>query len=160
MSLVVGLEELSRAITTIESGGVIIYPTETVYGLGADALNSRSKSVKDSKILVLGAAYKKDIDDLRESPALELIELLKERGAVVSYNDPYVPVIPKVRKHNLNLKSVDLTPQVLAEADCVLVATAHSDYDWQMICDSAQLIVDTRNATHGISTEPGKVWKA
>ncbi len=126
----------------------------------AEALNSQSKSVKGSKILVLGVAYKKDIDDLRESPALELIELLQERGAIVSYNDPHVPAIPKVRRHDLNLESVELTPASLTEADCVLIATAHSAYDWQMICDESRLVVDTRNATHGVSGGAKNVWKA
>ncbi|GAH59442.1 unnamed protein product, partial [marine sediment metagenome] len=125
-----------------------------------EALNSQSKAVKGSRILVLGVAYKKDIDDLRESPALELIELLTERGAEVLYNDPYVPVIPRTRRHDLGLKSTELTPELLRSVDCVLVATAHSAYDWEMICTETPLVVDTRNATHSVTAAKDKVWKA
>jgi UDP-N-acetyl-D-glucosamine dehydrogenase len=126
----------------------------------AEALNSHEKSVKGSKILVLGLAYKKDIDDLRESPSLVLIELLQERGADVYYNDPYVPITPKTRKHDLHMKSVELKPEILSGMDCVLISTDHSVYDWQMICKHAPLVVDTRNATKGVTLPPGKVWKA
>jgi len=125
-----------------------------------EALNSRGKAVKGSKVLVLGIAYKKDIDDLRESPALEIIELLGAMGAVVLYNDPYIPSTPKTRRHDLGLKSQELTPQLLRSVDCVLITTDHSVYDWEMICSNTSLIVDTRNATKGIASAKDKVWKA
>ena len=111
-----------------------------------EALNARGKAVPGSKVLVLGLAYKPDIDDVRESPSFELIEKLSERGARVDYNDPYVSETHKMRRHDLGMKSVPLTRKSLAKYDCVVVSTNHKVYDWQMIADSAKLIVDTRNA--------------
>ena len=131
-----------------------------VIGKLTDALNSKGKAVKGSKVLVLGIAYKKDIDDLRESPALELLELLGAMGAEVLYNDPYVPSTPKTRRHDLGLRSRELTPQLLRDMDCVVIATDHSVYEWEKICADAPLIVDTRNATRDVTTAKGKVWKA
>ena len=113
----------------------------------AAALNDRGKSVKGTRVLVLGLAYKKDIDDLRESPSLTLIKLLKERGAEVSYNDPFIPSVGSGRHYNLNLESVSLLN--LAEYDCVLIATNHSDYDYDHIVRESRLVIDTRNATNG-----------
>lgn len=110
-----------------------------------DALNDRNKSIKGAKILVLGVAYKKDVDDMRESPSVHLIELLIKKGAVVEYNDPYVPRIPKLRGHNLNMKSVEL--KEVSGYDCILIATNHSSYDYKWVVDNSQLVVDTRNAT-------------
>ena len=126
-----------------------------------EALNSKSKAVKGSRVLVLGIAYKKDIDDLRESPALELIELLRARGAEVLYNDPYVPFTPRTRRYDHGLHSVELTPELLGSVDCVLIATDHSVYDWEMICREARLVVDARNAAHGVTSaaDKDKVWK-
>ena len=112
----------------------------------AEALNERGKPVKGSRILVLGLAYKPDVDDLRESPSFELIELLRGRGAQVDYNDPHIPAAPRVRRHDLGLESVPLRAETLAGYDCVLVATNHSAYDWKLIEEHAQLVVDTRNA--------------
>ncbi len=114
----------------------------------ATALNDRSKSVKGSKILVLGLAYKKDIDDLRESPSLTLIELLKRRGADVSYNDPFFPHVGHGRHYALNMDSQPLND--LAQYDCVLIATDHTEYDYARIVRESQLVVDTRNATAGL----------
>ncbi len=114
----------------------------------ATALNDRSKSVKGSKILVLGLAYKKDIDDLRESPSLTLIELLKRRGADVSYNDPFFPTVGHGRHYALNMVSQPLDN--LAQYDCVLIATDHTEYDYERIVRESQLVVDTRNATVGL----------
>ncbi|MBU2590421.1 MAG: nucleotide sugar dehydrogenase, partial [Nitrospinae bacterium] len=111
----------------------------------ADALNDRKKSIKGSKILVLGLAYKKDIDDVRESPSLELITLLTERGAKVDYNDPYVPKTHKMRNYDLGMKSVPLTKANLKKYDCVLIATDHSEYDPDFIGQHANLVVDSRN---------------
>ena len=113
------------------------------------ALSRKRKAVNGSKVLVLGVAYKKDIDDLRESPALTIIEQLQKAGAYVKYNDPYFPRIGKGRKYNLDMQSVPL--EDLAGYDCVLIVTDHSDYDYSRIVREAQLVVDTRNATRGFS---------
>lgn len=112
------------------------------------ALSQKRKALNGSKILVLGLAYKKDIDDLRESPSLTIIELLKSRGATVDYNDPYFPTVGKGRKYDLNMRSVGL--EHVNEYDCVLIVTDHSDYDCARIVNEAQLVVDTRNATKGM----------
>ena len=108
-----------------------------------DALNEVEKSVKGSKILILGVAYKRDIDDLRESPALDVIRLLQERGAAVSYHDPHVP---NLHHENLPMESIALDDAALTGADCVVVVTDHSSYDWPHIADCARIVVDSRNA--------------
>jgi UDP-N-acetyl-D-glucosamine dehydrogenase len=114
----------------------------------SEALNKRRKALNGSKILVLGVAYKKDVDDLRESPSLKLIELLNDRGATVDYNDPYFAQLHKMRHYDYSQKrSVPLDPKTLASYDCVLIATDHSSYDYASIVEAAQLVVDTRNAT-------------
>jgi UDP-N-acetyl-D-glucosamine dehydrogenase len=112
------------------------------------ALNQHGKALKGAKLLVLGVAYKKDIDDLRESPALTIIELLQNDGAQVSYNDPYFPSIGKGRHYDLQMKCVPVDD--LAKYDCVLIVTDHSDYDYARIAQHASLVVDTRNAMRGI----------
>jgi UDP-N-acetyl-D-glucosamine dehydrogenase len=101
-----------------------------------------------SRILMLGMAYKKDIDDLRESPSLTVIELLRAQGAEVLYNDPYFPTVGRGRRYNLNMTCTPL--ENLGQYDCVLIMTDHSDYNYQEIVDQSQLLVDTRNATKGI----------
>ncbi len=116
----------------------------------AKALNQQKKALNGSRILVLGVAYKKDIDDLRESPALTIIELLRQSGAEVSYHDPYFPAIGKGRKYNLQMKCAPL--KNLGQYDCVLIVTDHSDYDYSAIVEESQLVVDTRNATRGIKS--------
>lgn len=121
------------------------------------ALNDRGKAVKGSRILVLGLAYKPNIDDVRESPSLELIEKLEELGAEVDYNDPHVPATHKMRKYDLQMKSIELTKESLAGYDCVLIATNHAAYDWQFVADHAKLIVDTRNAMKGVTGSRGHV---
>jgi UDP-N-acetyl-D-glucosamine dehydrogenase len=113
-----------------------------------DALSSCRKPLNGSKVLVLGIAYKRDIDDLRESPALTIIELLRQRGAEVDYNDPFFPSVGKGRHYDLNMTSASL--EDLSSYDCVLIVTDHSAYDYQQIVNDAQLVIDTRNATHGI----------
>ena len=123
---------------------------EHVVQLVADGLNDESKAMKGSRILLLGVAYKKDIDDLRESPALTIIELLQEQGAVVSYNDPFFPTVGKGRKYDLQMKCAPL--ENLKQYDCALIVTNHSDYDYQRIVRESQLVVDTRNATKGIDS--------
>ena len=114
------------------------------------ALNQHRKALNGSKVLVLGVAYKRDIDDLRESPALTIIELLQKEGAKVSYNDPYFPEVGRGRKYDLQLKCAPL--ENLGQYDCVLIVTDHSDYDYQRIVRESELVVDTRNATRGISS--------
>ena len=114
------------------------------------ALNDRAKAVKGSKVLVLGLAYKPDVDDVRESPSFELIEKLEHLGADVDYHDPHVPATHKMRQHDLQMKSIALSPESLRTYDCVVVATHHSAYDWQQVADNAQLIVDTRNAMRNV----------
>jgi UDP-N-acetyl-D-glucosamine dehydrogenase len=125
-----------------------------------DALNSRKKSINGSRILVLGMAYKKDVDDPRESPSFKLLELLKEKGAEVHYNDPHIPVLPAMRKYSFSLKSTDLAADTLAAMDCLLLATNHSAYDYRFILDHADLIVDTRNAFNGLKGAAAKVVQA
>jgi UDP-N-acetyl-D-glucosamine dehydrogenase len=125
-----------------------------------DALNDHKKSVRGSKILVLGLAYKKDIDDVRESPSLELIELLHAKGAKVDYNDPYCPRTHKMREHNLKMTSKKLSARMLKSYDAVLISTDHSDYDYQFIVDNAKLVIDTRNATKGVKRGRKRIIKA
>ena len=124
------------------------------------ALNDAGKAVKGSKILVLGLAYKPDVDDVRESPSFELIEKLEHLGADVDYNDPHVARTHKMRRHDLHMESVPLSPNTIASYDCVLVATHHAAYDWQQIADHAKLIVDTRNALSNAKVDPKKIVKA
>ncbi len=120
----------------------------------AEALNEDGKPVRGSRVCVLGVAYKKDVDDPRESPAFEVMELLQRRGADVSYNDPHIPRLPRMRHHTIRLESQLLSPEFLAGQDCVLIVTDHSAYDFEEIVRHAALIVDTRNATAGI--DPGR----
>lgn len=116
----------------------------------SSALNTHKKSVNGARVLVLGVAYKKDIDDLRESPSLTIIELLQKDGAQVSYHDPYFPFIGKGRKYDLQMTRAELKD--LGQYDCVLIVTDHSDYDYKRIVQESQLVVDTRNATKGIES--------
>ncbi len=115
-----------------------------VIGKVAEALNERGKSIKNSKILILGIAYKKNVDDMRESPPVEVMELLADKGAVIQYSDPHVPVFPRMRKHHFELKSVAVTAQLLKSMDCVVLATDHDKFDFALIRENADLIVDTR----------------
>ncbi|HWQ82836.1 MAG TPA: nucleotide sugar dehydrogenase [Ignavibacteria bacterium] len=122
------------------------------------ALNDHKKSIKGSKILILGLAYKKDIDDLRESPSLKLIELLQKHGALVHYNDDYVTSIPKLRKYNFSKKSVKITPSNLKKFDLILLSTDHSYYDYRMILRNSRIIIDTRNGFGKLKSK--KIYKA
>jgi len=126
----------------------------------AMALNLHAKSIRNAKILVLGLAYKPDVDDVRESPSFELIEKLTALGAHVDYNDPHVPATHKMRHHDLAMVSVELTVDNLASYDCVLIATHHAAYDWQMIADNAKLIVDTRNALKSVKSSRDHIISA
>jgi UDP-N-acetyl-D-glucosamine dehydrogenase len=109
-----------------------------------NALNEREKAVKNSSVLVLGIAYKCDVDDMRESPSIEILELLRNKGAEVAYSDPHVPVFPAMREHHFDLHSVPLTSETISQYDCVLLATAHKAFDYDLIARHANLIVDTR----------------
>jgi len=126
------------------------------------ALNWRGKALKGSRVLVLGLAYKKDVDDMRESPSLKLIELLSYRGAKVDYNDPHIPQAPPTREHPglAGRKSKPLTAKNLASYDAVLISTDHSAYDWSFIVEHAPLVVDTRNATAGLRKGRNKIIRA
>ena len=121
-----------------------------VIGKLADALNQRGKPLRGSRILMLGIAYKKNVDDMRESPAVALMEILRDKGAEIAYSDPHVPVFPKMREHKFELKSVPLAAQSLASYDCVVLATNHDAFDYELIKRHAKLIVDTR----GVYLEP------
>jgi len=125
-------------------------PYHVVQALSS-ALNDRGKPIKGSKILVLGLAYKKDVDDLRESPSLTIIEMLQRAGADVGYNDPFFPTVGQGRKYRLNMSSQSLDR--IAEYDCVLIVTDHSSYDYARIVKDAQLVVDSRNATRGLDSD-------
>jgi UDP-N-acetyl-D-glucosamine dehydrogenase len=117
---------------------------EWVVDKTAAALNERGKAIKGSRVLVLGIAYKKNVDDTRESPAVEIMELLRERGGEVAYSDPFVPKFPKMREHRFDLSSTSLTAESLKAFDCVLLATDHDGFDYELISRSAALLVDTR----------------
>jgi UDP-N-acetyl-D-glucosamine dehydrogenase len=150
--------EYDFATRFIELAGEIntAMPYHVVDALAA-AMNDHQKSVKGSKILLLGVAYKKDVDDLRESPSLKLLELLTQRGAKLDYNDPYFPALFKMRHYDFsNMKSVDLTPENLAKYDCVLIATDHTAYDYDAIVKNSKLVIDTRNATRKINKGANK----
>ncbi len=124
----------------------------------ATALNERQKSIKGSKVLLLGVAYKKDVDDLRESPSLKLLELLTQHGAALDYNDPYFPALHKMRHYDFsNLRSVPLSPDRLASYDCVLIATDHTSYDYEAIVRHSKLVVDSRNATRRVKQHREKI---
>jgi UDP-N-acetyl-D-glucosamine dehydrogenase len=126
----------------------------------AEALNDQGRALKGSRVCILGVAYKRDVDDPRESPAFPIMEQLKERGALVSYNDPHVPRLPRMREHDLALTSQELTAEFLAQQDCVVVITDHSRYDFDWIVRHARVLVDTRNATVGCIPEGCRIWKA
>ncbi len=115
-----------------------------VIGKVVDALNQRGLALKGAKVLVLGIAYKRDVDDMRESPSVELMKLLREKGAVIDYSDPHVPIFPKMRQHRFDLSSIDLCPKTVASYDLVLLATDHSTFDYEMIAKNAQILIDTR----------------
>ena len=122
---------------------------EYVVNKTALALNDRQRSIKGSKVLVLGIAYKKNVDDMRESPSVEVMELLRGLGAEISYSDPHVPVFPKMREHKFDLKSVPLTAESIASYDCVVLTTDHDKFDYDLLKQHAKLIVDTRGKYSG-----------
>jgi UDP-N-acetyl-D-glucosamine dehydrogenase len=121
-----------------------------------DALNNKGKSIKNSKILILGLSYKKDVDDVRESPSLEIIAHLKNKGAKVDYNDPHVPKTHKMRRYDFKMSSVPLTEKNLKKYDCIVISTDHSSYDYSFIAKHSNLIMDTRNAMKEIFSSDRK----
>jgi len=142
------------------AGEVNVAMPRYVVGRLMEALNDGGRALKGSRVLVLGLAYKKDVDDMRESPSLVLIELLKQMGARVDYNDPHIPKAPRTREHDLRMSSRPLTPANLSRYDVVLISTDHSAYDYQFIVDHAKLVIDTRNATKGVKRGRRKIIKA
>jgi UDP-N-acetyl-D-glucosamine dehydrogenase len=128
------------------AGEINTYMPYYVVENAAKFLNNQKKALNGSKVLLLGAAYKKDIDDMRESPSLRLIELFEREGAEVDFNDPYVPKLYKMRKYDYTMESVDLVQKNLKSMTLVVLSTDHSDYDYQFIADNSKLILDTRNA--------------
>ena len=119
--------------------------------------NARKRCLQDSKILILGVAYKKDVDDLRESPSLRIMQLLQARGARVAYNDPLFPSLPKTIHYDFGLSSVEVTPENLARYDAVLIATDHSVYNYADIVRHSRLVIDTRNATRNVNDHREKI---
>ena len=126
----------------------------------SEALNKHKKSLKGSRVLVLGLAYKPDVDDLRESPSIVIIELLRQAGVKVDYNDPYIPSTHRQREHDLRMKSKKLSAPMLSTYDCVLISTNHTCYDYKWIVKHAKLVVDTRNACAKVRTGRSKIEQA
>jgi UDP-N-acetyl-D-glucosamine dehydrogenase len=154
--------EYGQSTRFIELAGEIntSMPHYVITRLG-EALNDRTKPIRGSNILMLGMAYKKDVDDPRESPGFELMELLLQKGAKVKYNDPHIPTLPPMRHYpGLQMTSSDLSPELLKAQDAVLIVTDHTAYDWNNIVQHAQLVVDTRNACKGVTSGREKIVKA
>jgi UDP-N-acetyl-D-glucosamine dehydrogenase len=155
--------EFGQTTRFIELAGEInTHMPEYVITRTAEALNSRSKAVRGSRILVVGLAYKPDVDDMRESPAFKLMDGLSQAGAAVSYYDPHIPVIGETREHAhwAGEESFQWKEDDLDKFDAVLIATAHAAVDYHAIAERADLIIDTRNAMSGVSTRPDQLWKA
>ncbi len=131
-----------------------------VVGRIGQALNDEAKAVRGSRICILGLAYKKDVGDPRESPAFEILELLREQGARLSYSDPHVPVSPPMRRHEFHMESQKLDAEFVASQDCVVIVTDHSAFDYAFLGTHARLIVDTRNAMHNVPQVKARVVKA
>ncbi len=131
-----------------------------VIGKLEEAIIKCNKNLEQAHVLILGAAYKQDVADPRESPGIAMLEKLHARGVNVSYNDPFIPILPEQENHDLHLHSVELTADILESCDAVLIATAHSDYDFSFIVNHAPLVIDTRNATRGLDDPNNKIVKA
>ena len=125
-----------------------------------ETLNQYKKPLNGSHVLILGASYKKDVDDMRESPSLKLIEIFGERGAIVHYSDPFIPNLPKTRKYNFNLKSVKLIPRTIRYYDLVVISTDHTNFDYKMIAANAKIILDTRNIFERLNIKSNNIYKA
>jgi UDP-N-acetyl-D-glucosamine dehydrogenase len=126
----------------------------------AEALNQDAKPLHGSRILILGLAYKPNVDDTRETPAAEIISLLADRGANIRYHDPHVPSFPRKRDYSFELDSVPLSPEILGQADCVVIATDHDAIDWETVGREAKLVVDTRNAMSRVKAPSARIVKA
>lgn len=126
----------------------------------SEALNEHRQTINGSKILILGMSYKKDIDDLRESPSLKLMDILHEKGATVDYNDPYISELWHTRKFQFSNKSVELTAKNIKGYDAILISTDHSEYNWDFIVENANVVIDTRNATINVKNHREKIFKA
>lgn len=142
------------------AGEINTYQPYYVVEKSAEALNKFKKSLNGSKILILGAAYKKDIDDMRESPSLKLIEIYREKGASVEYSDPLISILPKTRKYNYHMKSVKLTKEKLRSYDLVVLSTDHTNFDYKFIAQNSKLIVDSRNAFESRGIKSKNIFKA
>ena len=150
-------KEIGRSTRFIELAGEINTQMPAyVVGKTQLALNNVGKAVRDARILLLGLAYKADIDDTRESPSFELIERLRAIGAMVDYSDPYLPRTVPVRKHDLRMESVELTPESVASYDLILIATAHRVFDYELLAEHAAVVVDTRNAMRAFAERMGE----
>jgi UDP-N-acetyl-D-glucosamine dehydrogenase len=127
----------------------------------AEALNERSKAIRGARVLILGVAYKKDVDDTRGAPALALMTILGQRGAELSFSDPYVPKLQRMREYDFShLESVPLTAETLQGQDVVLIATDHGNIDYQWVVDHSALVVDTRNATRNVVNGRDRIVRA
>ena len=142
------------------AGEINTYQPYYVVERAVEVLNSVGKTINGSKILILGMSYKKNVDDLRESPSLKLYEIFSSKGANVDYSDPYFPELPELRKYKLNIKSVDLTEENLKNYDLVVLSTDHDAFDYNFILNNSNLILDTRNAFKLNGLANGKVFKA
>jgi len=142
------------------AGEINTYQPYYVVEKSMEVLNNFKKALNGSKFLILGAAYKKDIDDMRESPSLKLIEILREKGAEVDYHDPLVLSLPRMRNYNYDMESVELTKEKVAEYDLVILSTDHSSFDYELLAENAKIIVDTRNAFQSRSIKSGNIFKA
>ena len=142
------------------AGEINTYQPYYVVERSVEVLNKFKKPLNGSRVLILGASYKKDIDDMRESPSLKLIEIFRERCAEVNYSDSYVPKLPKTRKYNYEMESVELTAETISKYDLIILSTDHTDFDYKMIAENAQLIIDTRNAFEKNKISSDKIYKA
>ncbi len=142
------------------AGEINTYQPYYVVERSMEILNNFKKPLNGSKVLILGASYKKDIDDMRESPSLKLIEIFRERGAEVNYSDLYVQKLPKTRRYNYEMESVELTAETISKYDLIILSTDHSNFDYKMIAENAKLIIDTRNAFERNKISSDKIYKA
>ena len=142
------------------AGEINTYQPYYVVERAMEILNNKKKALKDSKVLILGMAYKKNVDDMRESPSLKLVEILRDKGSEVDYSDPYIPELPPTRKYQYDMKSVELTVENLKKYDLVLLSTNHDNFDYEVIAENASLILDTRNAFSGKYHGNNKIYKA
>ena len=142
------------------AGEINTYQPYYVVEKAMETLNQYKKPLNGSHVLILGASYKKDVDDMRESPSLKLIEIFGERGAIVHYSDPFIPNLPKTRKYNFNLKSVKLIPRTIRYYDLVVISTDHTNFDYKMIAANAKIILDTRNIFERLNIKSNNIYKA